>query len=201
MKKTIVLLSGGLDSAVLLATMANNPHVQCVTFHYGQKHAVELSYATRIARHYGRELRVMVLPKLGASALTSEDIDIPQGKKWDDPSQEATVVPNRNMVMLALAGAAAADIDYEEVAFAAHAGDRAIYPDCRESFVWPLSQAMFSACVVTISTPFIHMTKREIANLGKSLGVPFEKTYSCYVGRDVPCGKCGACIERAEALA
>jgi 7-cyano-7-deazaguanine synthase len=113
----------------------------------------------------------------------------------------ATVVPNRNMVLLPLAAAIARSRGEHEILFAAHAGDAAIYPDCRPEFVSALSKAMELGCGAWVSAPFLNMTKRDIVQLGRQLQVPMEMTWSCYDGGDIPCQNCGACIERNEALA
>jgi 7-cyano-7-deazaguanine synthase len=114
-----------------------------------------------------------------------------------------TVVPNRNMVMLAVATAWAVSAKCEAVAYGCHAGDHTIYPDCRPEFTEAMEGAMLLCDFVPVrlDRPFLHMTKGQIARLGVALGVPYEQTWTCYEGADQPCGKCGACQERAEAFA
>jgi 7-cyano-7-deazaguanine synthase len=111
----------------------------------------------------------------------------------------ATVVPNRNLLFLSLAGAVAVGSGLKTVLFSAHAGDAAVYPDCRPEFVAAADRALGLACGVGVEAPFLAMTKGEIVALGRELGVPLERTWSCYLGGEEPCGRCGACVERGEA--
>jgi 7-cyano-7-deazaguanine synthase len=200
---SVLLLSGGLDSAVLLAreVAGRGQRPFCVGFGYGQRHRKELWCAAKIAKHYGCEYQQEVIP-IGifrGSALTFSG-PVPHGH-FEDPIQKATVVPNRNMVLLALAAALAVGRGENEILFAAHAGDARIYADCRLEFVNTISWAMDLACGVTVLAPFLAMTKRDIVQLGRELAVPMEMTWSCYEGGEVPCGLCGACCERNEAMA
>jgi 7-cyano-7-deazaguanine synthase len=136
------------------------------------------------------------------SALTDGGA-VPKGLDYRDPGQAATVVPGRNLVFLSIAVAEAKRIGTDRVLFAAHAGDEAVYPDCRQGFVTALSCAASRGYGVRVEAPFLHMTKRQIVALGRSLnapyGLPFELAWSCYEGGRQPCGRCGACVERAEA--
>lgn len=113
-----------------------------------------------------------------------------------------TVVPNRNMILLAVAIAKAVSVGARFVAYGAHAGDHAIYPDCRPEFVEAMKTAAGLAdwTKVEILAPFIKSTKADIAKTGARLGVPFEMTWSCYKGGEIHCGKCGTCTERREAF-
>jgi 7-cyano-7-deazaguanine synthase len=114
-----------------------------------------------------------------------------------------TVVPNRNMVLLALAAARAISEDCSAVAYGAHAGDHAIYPDCRGEFVRAMQHAMDHCHYgrFGLAVPFMLWSKGMIAHRGWRLGVPFHLTWTCYEGGEVHCGRCGACVERREALA
>jgi 7-cyano-7-deazaguanine synthase len=115
---------------------------------------------------------------------------------------KATVVPNRNMVMIALATAFAISRKANFVAYAAHAGDHAIYPDCRPEFIDHLSKAI-DHCDYNppaLVAPFAQKTKAEIVELGFSLRVPFHLTHTCYEGKAIACGRCGTCVERLEAF-
>jgi 7-cyano-7-deazaguanine synthase len=199
MKHSVLLLSGGVDSLVLLAREchAGRPPV-CVSFDYGQRHVRELEAARDIAHVYHVPISVLPLPRLGGSALTG-DGEIPKGLHFADARQAATVVPNRNMVMLSVAASVATATGHDRVLFAAHAGDRAVYQDCRAEFVQALNAATLLACGVGVEAPFLSMSKREIVLLGRSLDVPFAVAWSCYEGGKSPCGKCGACVERTEA--
>ena len=205
--KTIIIYSGGMDSTVLLYELLAQGHkVAALSIDYGQRHRRELTAGQSVTARLGVKHRIADLstlkPLLVGSSQTSKEIQVPQGK-WTDESMKLTVVPNRNMLMLAVAGAWAISRKADAIAYAAHAGDHAIYPDCREEFVKPLAEALMHADwhPVTIIRPFIGITKMDICALGAKLGVPFAMTYSCYEGREVHCGKCGTCVERKEAFA
>jgi 7-cyano-7-deazaguanine synthase len=112
----------------------------------------------------------------------------------------ATVVPNRKLILLAVAAGYAASRGAGAVAYAAHAGDHAIYPDCRPEFVAAAENAILAGCGVELLAPFLTMTKAEIVKTGAVCGFPFEFTWSCYKGLEIHCGKCGTCVERREAF-
>jgi 7-cyano-7-deazaguanine synthase len=195
---SVLLLSGGLDSLVLLARecAAGRPPL-CVSFDYGQRHRRELDAAARIAERYEVGHVVLTLPPLAGSALTGGGT-VPKGLHFADAGQGVTVVPNRNAVMIAHAASLAVQHGRRRVLFAAHAGDRDVYPDCREGFVRAMSEAMILACGVSVEAPFVTRDKRGIVALGKELRVPFDWAWSCYEGGETPCGECGACRERRE---
>jgi 7-cyano-7-deazaguanine synthase len=198
---SVLLLSGGLDSAVLLAReVASGRRPLCVGFDYGQRHGRELRSARQVARHYDCPLLEFVLPGgiFGGDALTGA-VPVPHAH-FEDSSQKATVVANRNMVMLSLAAAVAVEHHESRLLFAAHKGDAAVYPDCRPVFIQAIDFAMQLACSVEVSAPFLGKSKREVVSIGRGLRVPFELTWSCYEGGDEPCEECGACVERREAL-
>ncbi|MHC4444563.1 MAG: 7-cyano-7-deazaguanine synthase QueC [Planctomycetota bacterium] len=203
--KTILIYSGGLDSTVLLYKLrAGGDELRCLGIDYGQQHRCELQAAGDICRLLDVEYRIADLsaikPFLAGSALTG-DVPIPEGK-YDAEGMKLTVVPNRNMIMLSVAIGWAVSLKYDAVAYAAHAGDHPIYPDCRGEFVEAMERAA-GLCdwhKVAISRPFMEMTKAEIVRLGAELAVPFDKTWSCYKGGLVHCGKCSTCIERREAF-
>ena len=115
---------------------------------------------------------------------------------------KSTVVPNRNMILLSLATAWAVSKKADSVSYAAHSGDHAIYPDCRNEFAEALDKAIRLADwqEVYLNRPFVDLTKADIVKLGSELNVPFEQTWSCYEGQEVHCGRCGTCIERREAF-
>jgi len=205
--KTIVLLSGGMDSTTLLAYLKSVDHeVKAIGFDYGQRHVKELKAAQEVAMHYEVPFRVADMRGIGAafmqgSSQTSADIDVPEGH-YEEESMKQTVVPNRNMIMLSIATAYAIQEKFNCVAYGAHRGDHAIYPDCRVSFI----QAMYAAIkecdwhTVKLIAPFIDHSKTDIVRLGYQLYVPYEKTWTCYKGGDKACGKCGTCVERREAF-
>ena len=201
-ERTVILLSGGLDSTILLYTIEPLFDVYPLSFNYGQKHIRELEYAKLTCKKLGlnyKELDIRALNEVAPSALTRKDIDVPKGYSFEDTIQQATVVPNRNMVMLSLAGAYAESVGAEIIFVAYHAGDRSVYPDCRREFIDSMNYSFRSAGLhVAVDAPFIYLTKKEIMNRGKVIGVPMEDTWSCYEDGETPCGKCGACVERDE---
>ncbi len=205
--KTTIIYSGGLDSTVLLYHLLNQGHqVQALTVAYGQRHFVEMKHAAKICRNLCVEWRLADLRPIqgliGTSSQTNTAIPVPHGH-YAEESMKATVVPNRNMIMLAVAGGWAIATKCDFIAYGAHAGDHAIYPDCRDEFVNPLEQALLNADwhKVQILRPFIGKTKANIVEIGAALGVPFEDTWSCYEGEGKEhCGKCGTCVERREAF-
>jgi len=207
MSKVVVVLSGGMDSATLLAKMVDDGHeVAALVVDYGQRHVREVSSAIMLCQHFGVEVTIVDLSSLKdvmrGSSQTDNDIAVPLGH-YEEESMKATVVPNRNMLLLATATAHAISLGYDSVAYGAHAGDHAIYPDCREAFVSAMATVMLVCDYepITLMVPFIDVDKGDIADLGVKLGVPFELTWTCYQGGDVHCGLCGACQERLEAFA
>lgn len=209
--RVVVVHSGGLDSSVLLAHYARTGlDVRALAVHYGQRHHVELDAGERFARRLRIPRTVINVPLwhlTPGNALTDPTVDVPHGHYADD-SMRATVVPNRNMVLLSLAIAHAAAIDAGCVAYGAHAGDHAVYPDCREPFAEAMARAA-AVChyqPIALLRPFLTWSKADIVAAGARLGVPFELTWSCYEGTDEPidraahCGACGTCVERREAF-
>jgi len=203
--KTILIYSGGLDSTVLLYSLRHDGHeVRCLGIDYGQRHRRELDAGENICRRIGAEYRIADLtairPLLAGSSQTS-DIGVPEGH-YTEESMKLTVVPNRNMIMLSVAIGWAVSLKYDAVAYAAHGGDHAIYPDCRPEFIRAMD-TVAGLCdwhKVRLLTPFADKTKADIARLGASLNVPFEKTWSCYKGGKLHCGRCGTCVERRAAF-
>ncbi len=204
--QVVLIHSGGLDSTVLLHHLvAQGRHVRTLSIDYGQRHAKELDCAAGLARRLGIEHRVAdlraITPLLAGSSLTSAEIAVPEGHYAED-SMKATVVPNRNMLLLALATAWAVSLKADAVAYAAHSGDHTIYPDCRPEFAEAMARAIGLADWhrVELIRPFVDWTKADIVRRGAALGVPFADTWSCYVGGELHCGRCGTCIERREAF-
>jgi 7-cyano-7-deazaguanine synthase len=206
MKKAVCVFSGGMDSTTLLYYLLDNEFaVLAVSFDYGQRHKKELGYAARTCANLKVPHKVIDISSagqvLGGSALTDTDIEVPEGH-YEAESMKATVVPNRNMILLAIAGGYAVSEKADVLAIAVHAGDHAIYPDCRPEFIKDFELALRAGNYhqVSVYAPFINWSKAEIAAEGRRLGVDFSATWSCYVGGDEPCGKCGTCVERLEAL-
>lgn len=205
--RAVVVHSGGLDSTVLLAwARARGYDVLSLSVNYGQRHERELAHASAIADAIGVRHRLVDLHALRyalpGSALTDASVPVPHGH-YEEESMKATVVPNRNMILLAVAIAVAVAEGAERVMYGAHAGDHAIYPDCRPDFYAAMQKAARLAdwMPVELVAPFVQMTKAQIVETGHRLRVPFEMTWSCYEGGDVHCGKCGTCVERREAFA
>jgi len=172
---------------------------------YGQRHAKELECARSLSKGLGIEHREIDLSSVNqlmqGSSLTDGNFEIPHGH-YEEDNMKSTVVPNRNMILLALATSWAISQKAECVSYAAHAGDHAIYPDCRETFADALDKAIRLSDwqEVYLNRPFVGLTKADIVKRGAELKVPFEKTWSCYEGRELHCGRCGTCIERREAF-
>lgn len=205
--KALVLFSGGLDSTVLAAQLlADGIETRLLSIDYGQRHAKELQQAEKIADALGLPHRILRLPDLGpllgGSSLTDDQVELPEGH-YAEESMKATVVPNRNMILLALAGGHALSIGFDTIAYAAHAGDHTIYPDCRPEFADAMEKALGLADWqnLNLHRPFVNFSKEELVRKGNELGAPLELTWSCYAGREKHCGKCGTCVERKEAFA
>lgn len=206
MKKAVLILSGGMDSTTLAYDLvAKGVEVHCLSFNYGQKHSRELQGAAVTCQKLGLSHQIVDLSEqlspLLDSALTRSDQAVPEGH-YADENMKATVVPNRNMIMLSIAAGYAISIGADAVAYAAHAGDHAIYPDCRPRFREAM-QNVLDVCHFTpieLSTPYIDIDKGQICAIGRDLGVPYEDSWTCYKGQEAPCGVCGACVERAEAF-
>lgn len=209
MTKAIVIASGGMDSTVLAYQYdAHGDEPTLLSFDYGQRHKKELDYAARTAERLGVDHLTIDLSGLGrvlTSALTSDDIAVPHGH-YAAESMRATVVPNRNLIMLAVAGGVAASRGAGIVATGVHAGDHAIYPDCREGFINAAELAIklgtegVGPVPVVLEAPFVRITKADICARGEALNVPWEDTWSCYEGLTHHCGLCGTCVERIEAF-
>lgn len=203
--KTVALLSGGIDGATALYwSLDEGNECLAVSVDYGQRHRRELQAAEAISRVAGVP-HVLVnagwLGQLGRSSLTDGGLDNPRAHQ-EDASQAVTVVPARNTVLLSIGLAHAVALGYDRVVFGAHAGDRAIYPDCRPEYVKSMS-AVGRLCdhsPVAVVAPLIALDKAGVVSLAILLDVPLDETWTCYEGRNKPCGQCGACRERREAF-
>ncbi|QAY16200.1 Pre Qo pathway QueC-like protein [Arthrobacter phage Sonali] len=204
--KQVVLLSGGMDSTALLALAYSRGDVLgALSVNYGQRHVKELDAARAIADHYGVPHLVLDMTSWGSllsgSALTDPEVEVPEGH-YAAPNMAITVVPNRNATMLMAAAGVAESLGAEVVLTAVHAGDHAVYPDCRPEFIAAASLAarLGTGGKVSIDAPFVGISKTDIANVGATLRAPFELTWSCYKGGENHCGACGTCVERREAF-
>lgn len=208
--KTVVTLSGGLDSTVLATYLLRKElhEVRTVSFSYGQRHErAELMAARNVAGALKVPHQVLSLNGVtgrydpaSSQLLAANDAEaVPEGHYAED-NMKATVVPGRNLLMIAAATGYAASHGYEAVAMAAHSGDHPIYPDCRPQFLMAAASAVQLGYGTHLVFPFADRTKAEIAALGASIDAPMDLTWSCYNGADIHCGKCGTCVERAEAF-
>jgi 7-cyano-7-deazaguanine synthase len=205
--KVVVLCSGGMDSVTALH-WARREHtaIAALSFDYGSKHNHrEVPFAAEHAAALGVRHEVVSLKfmnELFASDLLANGGEIPEGH-YQAENMKQTVVPFRNAIMLSVAAGFAESVEAEAVVIAAHGGDHAIYPDCREDFMRAMGDAMRlgTYAQVQLLRPFIAMTKGEIAATGAGLGVNLARTWSCYKGGEVHCGRCGTCVERREAFA
>jgi 7-cyano-7-deazaguanine synthase len=205
--KVVVLCSGGMDSvAALHWARAHHDVRAALSFDYGSKHnhrelplAVEQAGKLKVPH---QTIRLDFIGQLFASDLLRSGGDIPEGHYADD-NMKRTVVPFRNGIMLAAAAGFAESAEAEGLVIAAHTGDHTIYPDCREDFMRAMGDAMRLGTYagVQLLRPFIALTKGQIAAEGAKLGVDFARTWSCYKGGAIHCGKCGTCVERREAFA
>lgn len=204
--KVLTVLSGGLDSATLLWLLHAQGYEQtALTFHYGQRHALEIEAAQKLTSKLNVPHLLISVPFgyfIETSAITGK-VEVPEGH-YESENMKQTVVPNRNMVFLSIAAAIALGRNIQIVAYGAHAGDHTIYPDCRQEFVDSLIDTVkignWNAENFTVLRPFISKSKGDIVKLGMNLKVPYELTHSCYKNYSPPCGKCGTCVERAEAF-
>jgi 7-cyano-7-deazaguanine synthase len=205
--KIVLLLSGGLDSTTLLYELVSQGHdVVALSILYGQRHAKEVDFASRICGLTGVSYLIRCLPddlleNMQSSLLRANGVDVPHGH-YEDVTMRSTVVPFRNLMFVSVAAATAANLKFDAVAIAAHTGDRSVYPDCRPEFINPLSECLRAGdhTPVKLLAPYLDLTKTDIARKAKTLNVPISMTWTCYEGLDEPCGKCGSCFERKEAL-
>ena len=211
-KKAVVLLSGGLDSATTLA-IAREAGYACyaMSFNYGQRHQVELDSAKSISTSMGATEHKVVslgLGDIGGSALTDDDIDVPQ-TDTDEISEgiPITYVPARNTVFLSLALGWAEVLDAEAIFIGVNAVDYSGYPDCRPEYIEAFQTMANLATkrgvegqIIKIETPLIHLSKAEIIQKGTKLGVDYSQTLSCYAPDEEgkACGRCDSCHLRQQ---
>lgn len=202
--KLISVLSGGMDSATALGIFTKDI-IAAISFNYGSKHNdQEWIRAAQLAAHYNIPIKRVHLDFIAdnfKSDLLKSGGEVPEGH-YEDPSMKRTVVPFRNGIMLSIAAGFAESIGAEGIILGNHAGDHAIYPDCRSDFTVAMGDAIRRGTYARIhlQTPFQFLSKAEIAKMGHNANVPYEKTYSCYKGRELHCGRCGTCYERKEAF-
>lgn len=200
-----MVVSGGMDSVTMLYEYAQSIDL-AVVFNYGSNHnAREIECARHHCEKLGIELLEIDLSFIGeyfhSSLLEGADA-IPEGD-YDFDNMKSTVVPFRNGIMLSAAAGLAESHGLTRVMIANHAGDHALYPDCRASFIKAMATAISEGTYdnIMLYAPYTLLTKTEIAMRGKELGIDYSKTYSCYKGNEKHCGRCGTCKERRQALA
>ena len=204
MKDSVLIYSGGVDSTTMLYEFRDRIAV-ALSFHYGSNHNdKELAFARLHCERLGIKHIVISLDFIGKmfhSSLLEGADKIPEGN-YDDENMRSTVVPFRNGIMLSVATGLAESEGLRYVMMANHAGDHAIYPDCRPGFVKAMSEAIQNGTYegIEIDAPYTGLTKADIARRGKNLGINYEETWSCYKGGEHHCGKCGTCQERKKAF-
>lgn len=204
MRNSLIALSGGVDSTTLLYEYREE--IACaVGFDYGSKHnARELAAAKAICHEL--EIPYLIIPLAFIGEYFRSDLLLSGGEMqlgdYSEENMSSTVVPFRNGIMLSVLAGLAESRDLQQVLIANHFGDHAIYPDCRESFVKPMGEAITAGTSngVKLVAPYTGLTKAEIVARGTRLGVPYGKTYSCYQGGERHCGRCGTCRERHDAF-
>ena len=200
-----MVLSGGMDSVTMLHEYADQIDL-AVNFSYGSNHNIREHECARMhCSQLGIELIEIDLSFIGKyfhSSLLEGAEAVPEGD-YDFDNMKSTVVPFRNGIMLAAAAGLAESHGLDCVMIANHAGDHAIYPDCRGSFIDAMARAIAEGTYegISLKAPYTYLTKADIALRGKRLGIDYATTYSCYKGLAHHCGRCGTCIERRQALA
>lgn len=204
MKDSIIIVSGGMDSITMLYEYKNEIAL-AVTFDYGSNHAAkEIPFAKYHCEQLGIAHLIIPLSFMRdyfTSSLLEGSEAIPEGH-YEMENMKSTVVPFRNGIMLAIACGLAESKNLHKVMIANHGGDHAIYPDCRETFINAMSEAMAYGTYehIKIYAPYTGLNKSDIARRGAELGIDYSQTWSCYKGGEKHCGKCGTCIERQEAF-
>ena len=212
-KRAVVLSSGGIDSTTVMAIARLEGYaIHSLSFRYGQRHAVELEAARRVAKALGAEQHLVIdidLAKIGGSALT-DDIQVPKSRSEQDMQKEipVTYVPARNTIFLSYALALAEVIRSTDIFIGVNAIDYSGYPDCRPEYIVAFEHMANLATKagvegkthITIRAPLIHMTKAEIIKKGIELGIDYSITFSCYdpSPEGKACGQCDSCILRKK---
>lgn len=215
--KALVLFSGGVDSTTCLGMAVaryGRENVVALSVSYGQKHTKEIECSRKIADHYQVEHLYLDLAKIfeysDCSLLSHSEQEIPMESyedqiKKSDGNPVSTYVPFRNGLFLSSAASIALSKGCSVIYYGAHSDDAAgnAYPDCSDAFNRAINEAIYigSGNQLHVEAPFVNMTKADVVKKGLELRVPYELTWSCYEGKERPCGKCGTCIDRARAFA
>ena len=214
--KAMVLFSGGLDSSTCLGLAVKKygaDNVMALSVYYGQRHGRELRSAAAVAEHYGVKWKTLDL----SAAFADSDCSLLSGSEGEIPKESyaeqlsrtdgkpvSTYVPFRNGLFLAAAASVAIGFGCEVIYYGAHSDDAAgnAYPDCSEEFNRAINDAIYlgSGKQVRVEAPFVGLNKSDVVRIGTEIGVPFEKTWSCYEGGEKPCGACGTCRDRIAAF-
>lgn len=214
--RALVLFSGGIDSTTCLALAVEkygNENVTALSVTYGQKHSKEICSAKKIADYYKVELITLDLARIfsfsSCSLLEGSSEEIPLESYAEQLEKTggtpvSTYVPFRNGLFLSSAASIALSRNCSVIYYGAHSDDAAgsAYPDCSTEFNDAINRAIYvgSGEQLRVEAPFVELNKADIIKKGLSLNVPYELTWSCYVGSDKPCGKCGTCIDRQKAF-
>lgn len=204
MKDALLVLSGGMDSVTMLHEFRDSIAL-AVNFNYGANHnAREAACARENCRRLGIGLVEIPLDFMGryfSSSLLSGAEAIPEGH-YESENMMSTVVPFRNGIMLSVAAGLAESRGLKAVMIANHGGDHAIYPDCRDTFIDAMAEAISRGTYagIELRAPYTGITKADICRRGVAAGVDYSLTYSCYKGGERHCGRCGTCVERREAM-
>ncbi len=213
-KKAVVLSSGGIDSTTVMAIAKQEGfEIYSLSFFYKQRHSVEIEAARKVADVMGVKKHLIIdidLRKIGGSALTDNNLDVPKYRKMQSMADEipVTYVPARNTIFLSYALAWAEVLQSSDIFIGVNAIDYSGYPDCRPEYIEAFEQmanlatkaAVEGKTKLKIRTPLIHMTKAEIIKKGVDLGVDFFLTHSCYdpSSDGLACGECDSCIIRKQ---
>ena len=211
MKKAVCLISGGLDSCVTAYIAKQEGYkIYALSFNYGQRHNKEIKCAKKIAQLLKAKKHIVFdidLKQFGGSSLLDKNKDLPVNTDLNEIGKTipSTYVPARNTVFLSIALAFAETIDADAVFIGATSTDYSGYPDCRPEYFDAFQKLVDVATKkgveggsIKIIAPLLHMSKADIIKKGKRLGVPFDKTWSCYKGEKRACGRCDSCLLRLK---
>jgi len=211
MERVVIALSGGLDSSTLLGVLLHDgKEVHCALFKYPSKHnPFEMESALNVIDYYkqkGFPVYFKIFDLTGVfthfhSNLLMNGGDIPEGH-YQQENMKLTVVPGRNAIFATIMAGYAESMQINKIYLGVHAGDHAIYPDCRPDFIESITKTILLSTggSVYVHTPFINLSKAHIVAIGNTLNVPYELTRTCYKDQPIACGKCGSCNERLEAF-
>ncbi len=205
-KRAILLLSGGIDSTTLLAKLINeNYEVVALSFHYGQKHGIELNYAKKNAEKYNvKQHQIVELDKIlfNSSALVNDEIDIATyGNNELPKGQVNAYVPFRNLLFISTALSFAESVKINEVYLAFNQDDNGNFWDCRTEFVERVNAISMSNTSIQVKTPFINFSKTDVVKLARQLNVDLSNTISCYQPNEAnECGVCLSCVTKQKAI-